>query len=325
MTRSDLTALVLLWALLAGSCAQGRESQVDVLRADVHVTVRDDGAIDVVETFHVRARAPVSDRRFERVVSADRVDDFVDVAATLDSRPVPAAPPVHSLFRSPNLTVVWTLPPASSAEHVLTLRYRATGALRVVGGRSSLRWDALPSPRPMAIGSARLTLVVDPAVVLADVPGVESAGWIAAWRPPGIVAEKAPVPADDAGVLIADVSVGPHARVPRWQYDEDRTGQLAPAFVSGALFILVVGAGVLWMIRFYFRDQRGPAEIERAATAHTLRVAGWIIVAFGALCACVAAFGIRRYGWWPMTMAASVIMVGVAFVHPPSGFRVSAR
>ena len=229
MTRSDLTALVVLGALLAGSCAPGRASEVDIGRADVHVSVRDDGAIDVVETFHVRARAPASDRRFERVVSADHVDDFVDVAAMLDGRPVPAAPPVSSLFRSENLTVVWTLPPQSSAEHVLTLRYRATGALRVVGGRSSLRWESLPSPRPMAIGSARLTLVVDPAVVLADVPGVESAGWIAAWRPPGIVAEKAPVPADDAGILLAELSAGPQARVPRWQYDEDRTGQLAPA------------------------------------------------------------------------------------------------
>ena len=75
------------------------------------------------------------------------------------------------------------------------------------------------------------------------------------------------------------------------------------------------------MIRFYFREQRGPAEMERAATARALRAAGWIIVVFGALCACVAAFGIRRYGWWPMTMAASVILVGVAFVHPPSRFR----
>lgn len=311
--------------MLAGSCAPERVSNIDIPRADVHVTVRDDGAIDVVETFQVRARAPATDSRFERVVLAERVDAFVDVAAMLDGRPVPAAPPAQSLFRSRNLTVAWTLPPQSSAEHVLELRYRATGALRVVGGRSSLRWEALPSPRPTAIGSARLTLVIDPAVVLADVPGVESAGWIAAWRPPGIVAEKAPVPADDAGVLIAELSVGPHARVPRWQYDEDRTGQLAPAFVSGALFILVVGAGVLWMIRFYFRDQRGPADIERAATARTLRVAGWLIVAFGAVCACVAAFGIRRYGWWPMTMAASVIMVGVAFVHPPSRFRASAR
>jgi hypothetical protein len=325
LTRSDLTSLVVLGALLAGACAPGGARVVDIARADVHVTVRDDGAVDVVETFHVRARAPASDPRFERVVSADRVDDFGDVAATLDGRPVPAAPPVPSLFRSQDLTVVWTLPPQSSAEHVLELRYRATGALSVVGGRSSLRWAALPFPRSQSIGSARLTLVVDPAVVLAEVPGVESAGWIAAWRPPGIVAEKAPVPADDAGVLLAELSVGPNARVPRWQYDEDRTGQLAPAFVSGALFVLVVGAGVLWMIRFYLRDERGPAEVARAATARALRIAGWIIVAFGAVCVCVAAFGIRRYGWWPMTMAASVIVVGVAFVHPPSRFRAPAR
>jgi hypothetical protein len=52
---------------------------------------------------------------------------------------------------------------------------------------------------------------------------------------------------------------------PRWQDDERRAQDMMPAFLSGGLFILVVAAGILWIVRFQYPSERVPLRDSRPA------------------------------------------------------------
>jgi len=47
---------------------------------------------------------------------------------------------------------------------------------------------------------------------------------------------------------------------PDWQFDAALAAELVPAFISGGLFMVVVGIGILWMLRVRYPDPRRVPE-----------------------------------------------------------------
>ena len=59
---------------------------------------------------------------------------------------------------------------------------------------------------------------------------------------------------------------------PDWQRYQDWARDLIPALISGGLFILVIGAGVLWIVRFqYPRRRPGGAPLDGGGSPRTGR------------------------------------------------------
>jgi hypothetical protein len=83
--------------------------------------------------------------------------------------------------------------------------------------------------------------------------------------------------------------------------------------VAGALFVLIVGVGILWLIRFRSRGgAHGPSE--RESTRAGLRIAGWVVIVFGVVAGAVTWAALADLGFWPLVVPGSIVAVGLAFV-----------
>jgi hypothetical protein len=121
-----------------------------------------------------------------------------------------------------------------------------------------------------------------------------------------------PSPVDASAVLVVPFLVDPRAiEEPIWQRDALRARDLLPSFISAAVFVLVVAAGVLVMVGVqYPRRSGGPP----AGVTHGLRVSGIVTMLFGLLAVPLTEWGLGRYGRWAHAMPISVIIGGLAFL-----------
>jgi hypothetical protein len=108
---------------------------------------------------------------------------------------------------------------------------------------------------------------------------------------------------------------------PAWQINEARSQEFVLAFISGGLFILIIGAGVLWIIRFQYPTESGPAvkmeaggDRERQAIRHGLRLSGFVSISFSVLAAGAAWLFLDRLGIWSLALPVSILVVGLVFV-----------
>jgi hypothetical protein len=144
--------------------------------------------------------------------------------------------------------VEWPVPESRGSSTVFEVRYRAAGVVGVEAGRGRLRWPVLTANRGFPVGRARLTLTVRPPGQLLRGSGISEADWTVEYVPAGITASKAGVGQASATVQ-ADVSIDPRSITrPAWQVDADLRSQFSLAFVAGALFVLVIGVGVIWIV-----------------------------------------------------------------------------
>ncbi len=83
--------------------------------------------------------------------------------------------------------------------------------------------------------------------------GMTEAGWSVTRQPHGIVATRDGIGLDQ-GTAVASFSINPSViHMSDWQVTADLRSEFAAAFVSAALFVVVVGWGALWWIlRFQF-------------------------------------------------------------------------
>jgi hypothetical protein len=338
--------LVLVSALTAGSLtAAGQGAQAEGSRLDVSLTVLVDGSVEVEERHDIQFGA-TAESSFMRREPVWRHDGVFAVSAAMDGQELSIGNAVGqvSVGRGPSLDVTWRFPPTANSRHVFALKYRAAGAVEVSGIRGTLDWRILSPPHRYGLSPVCVSIVLPTGAVVLDNPGFEEAGGNpGAPRPDGSVPWCGVV--SDAGTLtrnttftIDTMAVGE----PTWQYYERRTEDLMPAFVSSGIFLLVIGAGIVWMVRMkypppqpgdisseialtpvveqaltkprYPRDvlpslvAAGLVDFERMYVARDLRRAAIATLVFGVLAWTGAAIALNRFGRWPLAIPAGFIL-----------------
>jgi len=311
---------VLVPGILAGACGRPGGRVAESFRAEARVLAS--GSVDVDETLVVRF-SDAGATTFERRVDLDRADDVTFVSATLDGDAVvpgnPGARSVAVEHSGRRLRVVWTVPAASNAVRAFGLRYQVQRAVEIRENRGTLRIPLLPDPRSYVILSGHLELSTPDDVPLLDGSGIAEAGWTVARTANGLSGERSGIPADQSGTFVAELGVDRAVLVePTWQGTQAFGRELVPAFVSGGLFILVIGIGVFGIIRFQYGAARGrsraPGDRDSRESVRTgLRNAGLAAMAVGAATAGLTWMTLSDFGMWPQIIPASILCVGVAF------------
>jgi hypothetical protein len=317
MTRAFGWIIVALVSLALHGC--GAPAEVSVSRADVVTTVRPDGAIDVRETLHV-VLAGAGTARFERRIPGRRADALEFQSASLDGTTLEPGASLD-VEAGRDLRVVWTAVPANTP-HVVELAYRARGAVAVRGARGLIQFAALPADRRYAIDRATVRLAVDASLHRFEGAGIAEAGWTVAHTEDGIAGERLNLPAVEGATFMAEVGIDTATLTePAWQRYGDWSRDLQPAWIAGGLFMLVIGAGVLWIIRFqYPRPARGAPPFdeaqarERQGVRAGLRTTGLVSIVFSGVVGVVTWLTLSQFGWWPMSLAVSIFLIGVLFV-----------
>jgi hypothetical protein len=207
------------------------------------------------------------------------------------------------------------------------------------------------------VSSARITLTVPDSTVLLDDPWVDEAGWTVTRDAHGLTAARAPVPAGESASVGLEFTIdGLPLTVPQWQLDEDLGEQFVPAFISGAIFILIIAAGVLWMLRMKYprwksatdvaparageagelwraRRRSGRAIIdaliddglvdrERVIAARDLLRAGVAVIVLGLVSWPVTIWAMWQYGAWPSVLPLSIVVGGFLFIVGAARFPI---
>jgi hypothetical protein len=316
-SRACLAAVV-----FASACAA--PASFSVPQFDVAVSVWPDGSIEIHETITVKF--PESDgTRFERRIPLERADSLSFQSAALDGTsltPGQTGETSLDVDDGPGLRATWTFPPAPNTTRVFEVVYHANGAVAVRGARGTIRQTVIPSERLYNVEAARVRLAVDRRLHLFDGAGIAEAGWDVSRTSDGIAAERAGLPPAEGATVMAELGIEPALIAePAWQRHEEGGRDLIPAFVSGGLFILVIGAGVLWIVRFqYPRRPAGAAALteadlrERTTVRTGLRTTGYVAIALSGVLAIVTRLTLSHFGWWPMSLPVSILIVGVVFL-----------
>jgi hypothetical protein len=147
-------------------------------------------------------------------------------------------------------------------------------------------------------------------------PWVDEAGWQVERLPAGARATRAAVPPEDSVTIGGEFSIDDlRLAEPAWQFHGARAREFMPAFVSAGLFLVVVGAGVVGMVRLR-HPVRLPADAdpERPAVARGLRVSGWVTIAIALAGVPLVAATLPTFGLWPQSLPAGTFIAGVMFL-----------
>ena len=347
---------VLLALLVASACATAPSDQ-KIEQLDVTVTVAADGSALVQERFVVHlGTTPVGEFRWRS--PAWQHDGVSDVVASMDGASFRAGEGAGRVMVAdgPGLDVRWMFAPASAA-HVFGLSYRAANVVHLSGIRGTVSWRAVPSGARPQVAAARITVTAPDSVVLLQDPWVDEAGWTVTRLAHGMTATRGPVPAGEPATAGIEFTID-HMTAPRpqWQTDSERAAQFIPAWVSAALFILVVAAGVLWIMRMRYpvwtaaadgtppnigtarvlwRAKRrsgqklvvdvisdGLVDHERVIAARDLWRAGIAVIVLGILSWVVTRWTLWHYGAWPLVVPFSIVTSGLVFLVGAARFPV---
>jgi hypothetical protein len=275
-TRRFAAGLIVVLACGAGCVASPDPSDVLVESHAVALNVLRDGSVEVREVFAVRFVGAPADR-FRRHVPGDRVDAFIDVRAAVDGQPVTTDPDASSrvtIDRDGVLDVEWRFPPTRDETREFVVEYRAAGALAVHGASAELYWPVAPLEPAYPVAGTEVVLTVPPTAAFMTLPLVgASEPWTTVAGPRGLEASRAGAPPGEPAAVSARLATDTLALgQPNWQFDAALAAELMPAFVSAGLFMVVVGVGILWMLRVRYPDPRVEAATAGpdAATAGRL-------------------------------------------------------
>ena len=277
MSRAARVLAAIALGVLTAAC-EGARAEWAAERVDISLNVLIDGSVAVQETIVLRD-LPAAGAQFERVIRKRHADGLFDLTATIDGRPAPVgrgAGRVRVEHGRPT-RVHFEFEPSPNSTRTVTLQYRVAGVVSISGARGHFEWEALPPRRRFDIATTRIELALPDRTVQYGPAGVAEAGWTVSETARGIVSERRNPPRDQAATIVADISTTTMALAePRWQFVDARAREFMPAFLSGALFILVIGAGVVWIVRFQY--PRAAANADAApgtalATSPVLQVA----------------------------------------------------
>lgn len=324
MNRRVRAVVVACLCLGAATCRRPALVDFHVDSMSVAVVVRETGTAEVREVQTVTFANPAS-TSFERVVALDYADRAAFVSAAIDGRPV--APDAIagdrvSVENGTPLRVVWTFASGAGATHVFELRYVAEGAVALQGARGTLALNVVPAPRPTTVDLASVSLTLVDGLHLFEGSGVAEAGWTLERTPNGIAGTKRGLAPAEGVTLIAQTSADPAVlRQPQWQKDADWAEQFSAAFVSGGAFIVVVGIGILMIIRMQY-PRRGSARAsepnderpeDRDVVRRGLWVGGWASVVLAVACAAIVQWTLPHAGLWPQAVPLAILLVGLMF------------
>jgi hypothetical protein len=288
-----------LLLIVVSACGPGRQpARVDNYEVVLEITA--DGALDVQERIAV---APDPARSFRRRVRSAFFDGVSFVATTGSGSDLSQV----TAEDGRSLDVTWSLVGADrpGLPRVYGLRYRVEGVLAVEGAQRRLTWTAIPPHRAYEIGTATVTLRVPPGVALLTPSGMAEAGWVVSMGSGELAAGRERIPAAEPGTVMALLSGDRFpAREPDWQFDRARASELAPAFLAGAAFILVVAAGALVML--WRQGAGGPV------LARQLRAAAIASIVLGVVTGVIAELVLSRLGIWPQAIPASLVLSGLS-------------
>jgi hypothetical protein len=252
-----LASLCLFVPLLAAGCAR-LDSGVQVKRFTTALTVLADGSLAVDETFDVNFLAD-GISQFHRRERVWRHDGVSAVSGAMDGQDFPVGQGAGRLTvgRGPDLDATWNFEAGAARQHTFTLKYRAAGVVEVSGIRGLVSWRFRNAYAD--IPDTTFTMTIPPGAILLDDPWVEEADWQVKRLPMGLEAHGAirngETATPGATFTIDTMTAGE----PSWQYYQGRSRDLIPAFISGGLFLLVIGAGVVAMVRMKYPSSRSPA------------------------------------------------------------------
>ena len=282
----------------------------EILLHRVELTLRPDGLLDVSE--HITARFAEGQTSFHRHVASGRFDDTFDISATFDGRPMHEGtrPPGVDVTGGRSLDATWTFTAvAAEGPHTLTLRYRVAGALQLEGRQRRLTWRAFESGRALPISVADVTLQPPPGVAVLMPSGMAEAGWKVSTSDGRLLATRDNLPAAEPGTVLALLSGDAlPLHEPRWQFDTARTGELAPAFLAGGAFIIVVALGIVGMLWWHDRRSRPSGRRQQ------LRVTAVVVFLSGVACAVTVWLLLARLGWWPHAIGLSLGLSALVFL-----------
>ena len=302
-----LRRLAAVLFLSTGASCANQPTNLAIDRAEIELRVQPDGSADVVESWSVRPgnQAPSV---FERVAIVQGHDGITDVRAD-----------GAEIGEGPGLRVRWAIDASATGPVTRRLTYRVHGLVGVAGLRGSLTWSALGSGLPVPIDHVSLTLMLPEDAPLVDDPHIEEAGWTVVKTPHGMTASRDDVPAQSTATMGAAFVIDHMTTAqPRWQYQQARAAEFAPAFISAGLFILVVGAGVVAMLQF--RVARGETTAG-GVEGRDLRRSGVVTLIVGVLVTAATARMPGAFGPWSYSIGLSVVIVGLLFVLVAPRFR----
>jgi len=220
----------------------------------------------------------------------------------------------------------------------------------------------LTAPRGLSVGRSRIELRLPEGVQMLRGTGMAETGWAIEILPQGMAAIRDGLGLQPATLLAefpADLS---RVTLPQWQWNDDLQGEFAPAFVSAAIFMVVIGIGVVWIIRFQHPARRvtdvcqapvamvrlsaaatdalrrgsaprnasvarelvehGLVDPDRLAVGTGLRTTVLVGILVALFCAFVGRVVLWRFEWWPQIVPASMAAVSLLFLVFARWFRV---
>lgn len=304
-------------AIVVSTCAAcSREKAPAATLVDVALTVARDGSLQVQETIRLQIDQPITS--FRRASPALHHDGISDVRATLDGVDVAQSSGSISVRSAgqDHLDVRWTFPPLTGS-HTFGLTYRAAGGVAVSGIRGTVSWMAMPAERNLDIGTMNVSIALPEGVVQIGDPWVMEAGWAVSREPLGMRATRTDVPAGE-GVHVGSEFTIDTLKLPQpdWQYHEARSDEFRLAFLSGGVFLLVVAAGIVVMIRLRLAGiEPGSARaVEQSATARGLRITAIVTMAAGVAGWFLVQQTLGTYGPWPYALPICTLLSGAVFL-----------
>lgn len=327
--RAPRVLLLAMLAIAPAACDEPRASATVVERMEIDLVVREDGAVSVTEDVKTStAGAPEEfERRLETRASGMSVDRFSAVRpAVVFGSPVLQTGTLIEFGRDGGVHVRWPEIPA----HIVPLtsyrlEYIAEGALEVKGTRAWLRWRLAPLSPEYPIAEMTVTVRAPREARFIEPLTIVGEGWARTEQANWMRATHGPLLPGQGATLTAVIDIGALTWLePEWQQNADRAGEMAPAFLSGALCIIVVGLGAIVMVRVQYMKNRAMSALMSAGDAgRGLVVTGLVVLVLGAATAAGMPFVIERYGTAIATIPASLILVGVLMIA--AGARLRRR
>jgi hypothetical protein len=353
-----LASLCLFVPLLAAGCGR-LDDGVKVKRFNTALTVLADGSLAVAETFDVDFLTD-GISQFHRRERVWRHDGVSAVSGAMDGQDFPVGQGAGRLTvgRGPDLDATWNFEAAAVRQHTFILKYRAAGVVEVSGIRGLVSWRFRNVYSD--IPDTTFTMTIPPGAILLDDPWVEEADWQVKRLPIGLEAHgsirRGETATPGATFTIDTMTAGE----PSWQYYQGRSRDLIPAFISGGLFLLVIGAGVVAMVRLKYPESRvrptggeapemdpeleraivtekyngevlprliaaGLVDSERRQVARDLRRAAIATLLLGAASWVFTSMALGHLGPWPLAIPIGILVSGVMFAVAGRRFSILSQ
>lgn len=268
--RVGLCVLVAL-AAACGSAIEPVDTAGTIDALDVHVAVRADGGLDVRETLRVTPDAGTID--VQRAIASRTADAIEFGAASFDGEaltPGTAGLAVDGGGTAP-LVVSWRRE-GVGAPATLELTYTVASAVGVRRPRGELEWPVIDGRRGVGAGAVTIALDVPDGSPIYEGTGMAEAGWTVEVADGQVIARRDGVLAGESATLLAVFDMDRTVvRQGEWEWNLDRQEQYALALVSGGLFILVIGAGILVLLRVQYPPVPASANADVRASARATR------------------------------------------------------